>query len=164
QFVSGPGRRRSRWRPEMTIRKRTRTSAIVRASDVGYGKPPVHSQFQPGQSGNPRGRPRRNLQLNPILERALKQRVPVTRNGTSSYLQLLEAIVEKLIMDAAKDDNGARKRVLQLNEQRELAAIEALAAAAATEEPELDPVDQTILEQFRQEVLKSAALPERAQE
>lgn len=26
---------------------------------VGYGKPPLHTRFKPGQSGNPRGRPRR---------------------------------------------------------------------------------------------------------
>ena len=26
--------------------------------EVGYGKPPAHSRFRPGQSGNPRGRPR----------------------------------------------------------------------------------------------------------
>jgi len=26
--------------------------------DVGYGKPPAHSRFKPGQSGNPRGRPK----------------------------------------------------------------------------------------------------------
>ena len=24
---------------------------------VGYGKPPVHSRFKPGHSGNPKGRP-----------------------------------------------------------------------------------------------------------
>jgi hypothetical protein len=24
--------------------------------DVGYGKPPVHSRFKPGQSGNSKGR------------------------------------------------------------------------------------------------------------
>ena len=27
-------------------------------SDVGYGRPPKASQFKPGQSGNPNGRPR----------------------------------------------------------------------------------------------------------
>ena len=26
--------------------------------EVGYRKPPKHSQFKPGQSGNPNGRPR----------------------------------------------------------------------------------------------------------
>ena len=25
---------------------------------VGYGKPPVHSRFKKGQSGNPKGRPK----------------------------------------------------------------------------------------------------------
>jgi hypothetical protein len=144
-----------------TIRKRTRTSPPARASDVGYGKPPVHSQFQPGQSGNPRGRPRRNLLLNPILERALKQKVPVLRNGIASSIPLLEAIVEKAILDAVKGNNAARKQVLDLNRLRELAAIEALAVVATTEEPELDPVDQAILEQFRQEVLKDAELLDR---
>ena len=27
-------------------------------SAVGYGRPPVNRQFKPGQSGNPRGRPK----------------------------------------------------------------------------------------------------------
>ena len=25
--------------------------------EVGYGKPPIESRFQPGESGNPKGRP-----------------------------------------------------------------------------------------------------------
>lgn len=139
------------------IRKRTRKSVPTRASDVGYGKPPVHSQFQPGHSGNPRGRPRRNLQLNPILERALKHKVPVLRNGISSNIQLLEAIVEKAILDAAKGDNSARKLVLELNRQREVAAIEAQPIDEAAKGRELDRVDLAILEQFKQKVLRDAA-------
>jgi len=36
------------------------TKRAARASyDVGYGKPPIHSRFCKGQSGNPSGRPRR---------------------------------------------------------------------------------------------------------
>ena len=30
--------------------------------EVGYRKPPRHTQFQKGQSGNPGGRPRRRLE------------------------------------------------------------------------------------------------------
>ena len=38
--------------------------APPRDYEVGYGKPPSHTRFKPGESGNPRGRPRgsRNAQ------------------------------------------------------------------------------------------------------
>ena len=36
-----------------------RKTAAGAAYDVGYGKPPVHTRFRKGQSGNPSGRPRR---------------------------------------------------------------------------------------------------------
>jgi hypothetical protein len=26
--------------------------------EVGYGRPPIHTRFKPGQSGNPAGRPK----------------------------------------------------------------------------------------------------------
>ena len=29
-----------------------------RESEVGYGKPPIGTQWKPGQSGNPKGRPK----------------------------------------------------------------------------------------------------------
>ena len=36
---------------------------------VGYCKPPLHSRFQPGQSGNDKGRPRKaRVELPPGLE------------------------------------------------------------------------------------------------
>ncbi len=40
--------------------------------EVGYGKPPRHTRFQPGRSGNPRGRPKdtKNLKTDLIEELA----------------------------------------------------------------------------------------------
>ena len=35
--------------------------------EVGYGKPPQHSRFKPGQSGNPKGRPKSAKGLNTIV-------------------------------------------------------------------------------------------------
>lgn len=45
----------------MTKSKRSRKAHAKNAGggyDVGYGKPPKETQFEPGHSGNPKGRPK----------------------------------------------------------------------------------------------------------
>ncbi|WP_345821102.1 DUF5681 domain-containing protein [Methylobacterium fujisawaense] len=37
--------------------------------EVGYRKPPRHTQFKPGTSGNRRGRPRRSKNIDTLFER-----------------------------------------------------------------------------------------------
>jgi hypothetical protein len=37
----------------------------------GYGKPPLHTRFKPGQSGNPRGRPKGSLNFTTDLKTVL---------------------------------------------------------------------------------------------
>jgi hypothetical protein len=48
---------------------------------VGYKKPPLHSRFQKGQSGNPRGRPRGSKNFSTLLTEALNEPVIVTEDG-----------------------------------------------------------------------------------
>ena len=44
------------------------------AETVGYKRPPSKTQFEPGKSGNPRGRPkRRKLDIGMALNKALKE-------------------------------------------------------------------------------------------
>ena len=38
-------------------------SELTRNYEVGHCKPPKHTQFKPGQSGNPKGRPKKDKQL-----------------------------------------------------------------------------------------------------
>ena len=69
-----------------------------RAGDylVGYGKPPVATRFKPGQSGNPKGRPKRHRNLRTVLENTLNQRVTLRegeRNRLSTKLEALAAMV-----------------------------------------------------------------------
>ena len=50
-----------------------------RDHEVGHGKPPVHSRFKNGQSGNPRGPCPKNLAA-PLVE-ALNENVVATIDG-----------------------------------------------------------------------------------
>jgi hypothetical protein len=63
--------------------------------EVGRGKPPVHSRFQKGQSGNPR-RPRpKNLPA--LLIEALNEKVIATIDGERREITKREAVVTQLV-------------------------------------------------------------------
>lgn len=48
---------------------------------VGYSRPPRNSRFEPGQSGNPRGRPPGSKNLSSLLSKALDEPVIVVENN-----------------------------------------------------------------------------------
>ena len=48
---------------------------------VGYGRPPRHSRFAKGQSGNPMGRPGGAKNFSTLLAEALNELVAVAENG-----------------------------------------------------------------------------------
>ena len=49
--------------------------------EVGHRKPPKHTQFKRGQSGNPKGRPKESRNFSTDLKDTLKEPVRVTRDG-----------------------------------------------------------------------------------
>ena len=81
---------------------------------VGYGKPPEHSKFQPGQSGNPRGRPKGSLNLATALNRALREKITVVENGRRRKVTKLDAAVTQLVNRAVKGDAKATQQMLSL--------------------------------------------------
>jgi uncharacterized protein DUF5681 len=81
---------------------------------VGYGRPPRHMQYQKGQSGNPRGRPKRVYglnanTLNAALMKALAERVMGVENGRPRRMTKLEALVTQLANKAASGNLTAAK-------------------------------------------------------
>ena len=48
---------------------------------VGYGRPPMMTRFRPGQSGNPRGRPKGARNLSTIVAAALSERVAINETA-----------------------------------------------------------------------------------
>jgi hypothetical protein len=75
--------------------------------EVGYGKPPRHTRFEPGRSGNPRGRPPGARNMKTLLSRALNELVVVTEPGGRRKVSKREAIVTQLVNRSAKADYKA---------------------------------------------------------
>ena len=91
----------------MTSRARRRQpmpSDDERDYAVGYGKPPRHTRFEQGRSGNPRGRPPGSKNLSTLLSEALNEPVIVTENGGRRKITKREAIVTQLVNRSAKAD------------------------------------------------------------
>ena len=84
---------------------------------VGYRRPPRHSRFQPGQSGNPRGRPRGVKSLPDIVRKIVGQKVTVTENGRVRRVPRLEAILLRAAGEASRGDPPALRLLLQLTER-----------------------------------------------
>jgi Family of unknown function (DUF5681) len=75
--------------------------------EVGYGKPPRHTRFEPGRSGNPRGRPPGAKNMKTLLSKALNELVIVTEDGGRRKVSKREAIVTQLVNRSAKADYKA---------------------------------------------------------
>jgi hypothetical protein len=68
--------------------------------EVGWGRPPKHTRFQPGQSGNPKGRKRGSKNITAFLATELEGKVEVRQNGKVRLLTVAQAIVKRIIADA----------------------------------------------------------------
>jgi hypothetical protein len=84
---------------------------------VGYRRPPKHSRFQPGQSGNPGGRPLGVKSLSDIVRKIVGQKVTVTENGRTRRIPRLEAILLRAASEASRGDAVSLRLLLQLAER-----------------------------------------------
>jgi Family of unknown function (DUF5681) len=84
--------------------------------EVGFGKPPRATQFRPGQSGNPAGRPQGAKNFATAIEEELQAQVVVTENGKRKRISKRQVIAKHLVNKAASGDLKAIP--LLLNEIR----------------------------------------------
>jgi hypothetical protein len=120
--------------------------------EVGYGKPPPHTRFKKGQSGNPRGRPAGAKNLKTLLTDALNEPVVVTENGGHRKITKRQAIVTQLVNRSATADWRAIKILFDL-----LRDIEVQTEAASPETSAFTAADEKVIEQLRTRFLKANA-------
>ena len=82
--------------------------------EVGYRKPPRHTQFRKGISGNPKGRPKSSENLATVLARALREKVVVTANGKRRRITKLDLAVKQLVDKATGGDMQALRQLTAL--------------------------------------------------
>ena len=91
---------------------------------VGYGEPPKHTQFKPGQSGNPKGRPKGHKNIKTEVLEKLNSTVTVVKNGRPTKISLRRAVLEVLGAKALQLDQRSIEQVIRLAEKYDQPAIE----------------------------------------
>jgi hypothetical protein len=79
---------------------------------VGPGKPPKHTRFQPGQSGNPKGRPKGSQNVKTLFNKVGRESVRVKHNGRSRKLTKQQVIVHRFTNHAMTGPERAARDYL----------------------------------------------------
>ncbi len=133
------------------------TEPAAPAASVGYGRPPQHSRFKPGQSGNPAGRPKGRRNLHTELIEELNETVEITEKGEKKQITKLRAVVKNMVTKAASGDT----RILAMLLEKLLVAEPAPDPAANAS---VDPGDRAILERYGVRLGAASARDENADE
>lgn len=73
--------------------------------ETGYGKPPQHTRFRKGKSGNSKGRPRGSKNMTALLGEALGERVVINEGGRRRTATKYQVIVKQIVNRAAQGDH-----------------------------------------------------------
>ena len=84
---------------------------------VGDRKPPLHTRFKPGQSGNPSGRVKGSKNLRTLFHQILNEEVSLREGGEVRKMSKAEALMRGLIVGALKGDSRSLMTLFRLAEQ-----------------------------------------------
>ena len=115
---------------------------------VGFARPPKHSQFKPGQSGNPKGRPKGTKNLRTDLAEELAEKVTVTEGGQQLVISKQRAMLKSLMARSIKGDTAAARALINLIIGIEQADAERSVVVTTTKE------DLEVLEAYRERLLE----------
>ena len=117
--------------------------------EVGYGKPPKHTRFRPGRSGNPSGRRKGVRNLKTDVKRTLKVPVRVKEGGRARKMSTQEGALMLLREMALRGDGRSLDRLLDFAARFNNDAADTGPAQAVSAE------DQAILDAYAAEIAAS---------
>lgn len=117
--------------------------------DVGFKKPPRQHQFQPGQSGNPKGRRKGTNNFKTDLVEELEEIVDIKENGVKKKISKQRAMLKSLTAKAVMGDSMAAKMIFAMVLKLLDDDIE------KTEEIDLSATEQALLKSYALEILSN---------
>jgi hypothetical protein len=120
---------------------------------VGNCRPPIATQFQPGRSGNPKGRPKGSKNFSILLDEELAEMVVVNENGRRKRMPKRRALAKQLVNGAL--GNNPRASGLVLDEIRRNEALGEAAVVIAFDARE----DKLVMGSIVRRIRMADALP-----
>ena len=80
---------------------------------VGYGRPPVHTRFEPGHPGRG-GRPKKQRDVRTVLKNTLDERITIREGKRTRSVSKLDAVILRLVNDAASGNAKAQSNLITL--------------------------------------------------
>jgi hypothetical protein len=118
---------------------------------VGYKNPPKDTQFKPGRSGNPSGRPRGARNLKTDLMEELAEKIVVTEGGQQRTISKQQALVKAMMAKGMKGDTSAGKAIFNLALGFEQVTSQERISLAISDDD--DAVMQVFKERVRRDIL-----------
>jgi hypothetical protein len=113
-------------------------NADASSSSVGYGKPPNGTQFKPGKSGNPKGRPKGARNLDTLMAEELESLIKVREQGVEHTVSKGHAVLKALVAKGMQGDVRAAAAIIEWNDRQKALKPDA--------DEQLDETDEAILE------------------
>ena len=124
---------------------------------VGYGRPPIHSRFKPGRSGNAKGRPKGSCNVKAELKKVYTDKIVMHEGGKKRHVSRIKALLLRQWERGIKGDERAA--------QAAIANAKALGVLDETETDEGSSVyclSKEVLDQLSDEALEELIKIEKA--
>jgi hypothetical protein len=111
---------------------------------IGFGRPPKHSQFKPGKSGNPRGRPKKRASLQDIVTAVLFEKMAVRMGERTQKIASVDVLIRTAVNRALKGDHRFLTSVIAIIRMSGLCEMDANASISDIDRSD----DEAILANF----------------
>jgi len=123
---------------------------------TGYKRPPKHTRFKKGQSGNPRGRPKKDdpgmgdaRSIDALVLKQAERRIAVREGEKIKEIPAIEAVLLAQYVSASKGNSHAQRHIIERYERAERARRRRIEAEIAIWESYISKLREAIAEAER---------------